>query len=260
MQRPKIGLALGSGGSKGFAHVGVLKVFEDENIPIDMIAGSSMGGLAAALYGVGHTYESMYKMAVNFKRQYFMDFIIPKMGFISGKKITSLLKTITHCKTFQEARVPLKIVATDLIKGERVTFGEGYLYEAVRASISIPGILVPVKSKGKILVDGGVIDRLPISVVKSMGADIVIAVDVATFNGESQVSSIFDVILQSIDIMQEEIVRHQELHADVIIRPPVNQFNSKAFTNMKEIIKIGEETARQQLPLIYKSIESWKER
>ncbi|MFC7392439.1 patatin-like phospholipase family protein [Scopulibacillus cellulosilyticus] len=260
MRRPKIGLALGSGGSKGFAHVGVLKVFEDEKIPIDMITGSSMGGLAGALYGVGHSYESMYKMAVNFKRQYFMDFIIPKMGFISGKKITSLLKTITHCKTFKDSRVPLKIIATDLLRGERVIFEEGYLYEAVRASISIPGILVPVKWKGKVLVDGGVIDRLPVSVLKDMGADIIIAVDVATFNGESQVSSIFDVILQSIDIMQEEMVRHQELHADVVIRPPVNQFNSKAFTNMNEIIKIGEETAKKQLPLIYKAIKSWKER
>lgn len=259
MQEPKIGIALGSGGAKGFAHIGVLRVLESEGIAIDYLAGSSIGALVGALYSVGHRYDSMHKMAVTFKRDHYLDFILPKMGFVSGKRITSLIKAITHGKTFKDCDIPLKIIATDLLAGKRVIFDEGYLYEAVRASISIPGIFVPVKKDGRLLVDGGVIDRVPVSTVKRMGADIVIAVDVARFIDQAEISTVYDVIMQSIDIMQEEMVRSQQLQTDVIIKPNVGQYHSKAFTNIEEIIKIGEESTRQQLPSIYKAIENWRE-
>ncbi|TCP30483.1 NTE family protein [Scopulibacillus darangshiensis] len=257
--KPTIGIALGSGGAKGFAHAGVLRVLEAEGIAIDYLAGSSIGALVCALYSVGHRYDSMYKMAMTFKREHYLDFIFPRMGFVSGKKVTSLIKAITHNKTFKDCQTPLKIVATDLLAGERVVFDEGYLYEAVRASISIPGIFTPVKKNGRLLVDGGVIDRVPVTVVKDMGADIVIGVDVARFKRQPEISSIYDVIMQSIDIMQEEMVKSQELNADVVIRPNVGQFHSKAFTSIDEIIKIGEDTAREQLPEILNAIKNWKE-
>lgn len=260
MREPKVGLALGSGGSRGFAHVGVLKALNEANIPIDFIAGSSMGGLAAALYGAGHDTESLFKMATTFKRKYYLDFIVPKMGFVAGDKIKGLLKVITFDKQVEELSPPVAIVAADLMAGKRVVFTEGSAAEAVRASVSIPGILVPAKVNGRLLVDGGVIDRVPVSVVKEMGADIVIAVDVSSGKGPSDIHSIFDVIMQSIDIMQEEIVKSHEIVADVMVKPSLGAFDSKTFANQstKEMIGIGEEETKKKIPDIQAAIAQWK--
>ncbi|MGV3487832.1 MAG: patatin-like phospholipase family protein [Tuberibacillus sp.] len=259
MKKPKIGVALGSGGSKGFAHIGVLKVFEEENIPIHYMAGSSMGALTCALYGAGHNWESMRKLAVTFTRRHYLDFTVPTVGFVSGQKVTGLIKAITHQKSFEDCRIPISIVATDLNTGERVVFQEGKLYKAVRASISIPGIFRPVKLDGRLLVDGGVIDRVPATVVRDMGADIVIAVDVGELTPKKEIRTFFDVIMQSIDIMQEQIVKLQESSADITLKPPVSEFHSKVFTNIDKIIRIGEDTARAHLPEIQKRIAAWKE-
>jgi NTE family protein len=259
MSRPKIGLALGSGGAKGFAHIGILKVMAEAGIPIDYIAGSSMGALVGALYGVGHEWDRMERMALAFKRNHYLDFTIPKMGFITGKKITDLIRVITYQKQFEECRLPVKIVATDLLSGERVVFDSGFLFKAVRASISIPGIFVPVRWGGRIYVDGGVVDRVPTKIVREMGADLVISVDVSSFSGDAVVQSVFDVIVQSIDIMQQQLVNLQETHADVVIKPPVSNFNSKAFVNLEQIIKLGEDAAKGKLSEIQSLIKNWKE-
>ncbi|WP_085524090.1 patatin-like phospholipase family protein [Tuberibacillus sp. Marseille-P3662] len=258
MKRPKIGLALGSGGAKGFAHIGVIKVLEEHNIQVDYIAGSSMGALVGSLYAIGYHYEPMFKLATTFRRNHYLDFTVPRLGFISGKKVTSLIRAITKKKTFADAAIPVQVVATNLANGERIIFEEGYLYEAIRASISIPGIFIPVQKGDMILVDGGVIDRVPVNVVKQMGADIIIAVDVASASDRSTFASFFDVIVQSIDIMQQEMVKGQEQLADVMLKPNVSGFNSKAFTNMDKIIKIGEETARHQITTIEQTIREWK--
>ncbi|HSU79755.1 MAG TPA: patatin-like phospholipase family protein [Candidatus Angelobacter sp.] len=259
MSRPTIGLALGSGGAKGFAHIGIIKVLAEAGIPIDYIAGSSMGALVAACYGVGHEWDRMEQMALSFKRTHYLDFTIPKMGFITGKKITDLIRVITYQKKFEDCRIPVKLVATDLLSGERVVFDQGYLFKAVRASLSIPGIFVPVRWGGRIFVDGGVVDRVPTQIVRDMGADLVISVDVSSFSGDAVIQSIFDVIVQSIDIMQQQLVNLQETHADVVIKPPVSHFNSRAFTNLEQIIKLGEEAARSKLSDIQSLIKSWKE-
>ena len=260
MSHPKVGLALGSGGARGFAHLGVLKVLKEENIPIDLIAGSSMGALVGSFYGAGLDIDRLYKLAIAFKRKYYLDFIVPKMGFIAGNRVKELIRFFTHGKNIEELDIPLSIVATDLINGEKVVFNKGPIAEAVRASIAIPGIMVPERIDGKVLVDGGVIDRVPISVVKAMGADIVIAVDVSQVKVNEEITSIFDVILQSIDIMQNEIVKHREMNTDIMIRPLVAQYSSRAFTNIEEIIKMGEEAAISQLPKIKEAIEDWKEK
>jgi NTE family protein len=257
---PKIGLALGSGGARGFAHVGVLKVLMEENIPINLIAGSSMGSLIGAFYGAGYDMDTMLKLSTSFRRKYYLDFTFPKMGFIAGRKVQELVKFFTKGKRIEELSIPLAIVATDLLKGEKVIFTEGNLSEAVRASISIPGVFVPQKINGRLLVDGGVIDRVPVSVAKSMGADIVFAVDVSHFEAEPQITTIHDVIIQSIDIMQREFVKQIEVEASVMLRPKTEQYSSRSFQNIKEIIECGEIEARRCLPQIKKSIASWKEK
>ncbi|MEH6905088.1 patatin-like phospholipase family protein [Neobacillus drentensis] len=258
MEHPKIGLALGSGGARGFAHLGVIKALKDAGIPIHLIAGSSMGALVASFYGAGIDMERLYKLSTAFKRKYFLDFTVPKMGFISGKKVKEFIKVFTHGKNIEELDIPIGIVATDLLTGEKVVFQTGPVADAVRASISIPGIFVPEKYNGRILVDGGVSDRVPVSVAKEMGADIVIAVDVSRVKRNAEILSIYDVIMQSIDIMQAEIINNREIAASVMIRPPVEIYSSRAFTNIDEIINLGEAEAKKSLHQIKTVIDQWK--
>jgi NTE family protein len=258
MEHPRIGLALGSGGARGFAHLGVIKVLKDAGIPIHLIAGSSMGALVGSFYGAGIEMDRLYKLSTAFKRKYFLDFTVPKMGFIAGKRVKEFIKVFTHGKNIEELTIPLGIVTTDLMTGEKVVFKTGPVADAVRASISIPGIFVPEKYNGRILIDGGVSDRVPVSVAKEMGADIVIAVDVSRVKRNAEISSIYDVIMQSIDIMQSEIINNREISSDIMIRPPVEIYSSRAFTNIEEIITFGEEEAKKHLDQIRSVIDSWK--
>lgn len=259
-ERPTIGLALGSGGARGFAHIGVLKVLEEEKIPIDYIAGSSMGALIGAVYGSGQSAIDMEKFAVMFRRKYYTDFIVPKMGFVAGKKVKELIRLLTKGKKLEELEPKVYVIATDLLRGEKVIFKEGSIADAVRASISIPGIFVPEKVNDQLLVDGGVIDRVPVSVLKNMGADITIAVDVSYFNVNPEINTIFDVIIQSLDIMEKEMAKYRQIDTDVIIRPMVKATSSVAFNNIDELIRLGEYETRRLLPLIHSVIHNWKER
>ncbi len=260
MTKPKIGLALGSGGARGFAHIGVIKVLEEANIPIHCIAGSSMGALVGAFYGCDYTPGQMAKMALHFQRKYFLDFTVPKMGLISGEKIKQLIRMLTKGQNIEDLKVDLSIVATDLLKGEKVVFRKGDIASAVRASISIPGIFVPEKNGGKLLVDGAVIDRVPVTEVKKLNADIIIAVDVSFFEVEPKITSIFDVIMQSMDIMEREMIRFREIETDVMIKPMINQYSSTAFKNVDMIIQHGEEAARNKLPEIQHLLDRWREK
>ncbi len=256
-QRPTVGLALGSGGARGFAHIGILKVFEAHGIPIDLMAGSSMGSLIGALYANDIKPHMMEKLALNLKRKHWLDVIVPNLGFVAGEKIKELIRLLTHGKRIEQLAKPLAIVATDIETGERVVFREGPVDQAVRASIAIPGIFVPERVGERLLVDGGVIDRVPITVAREMGADIVIAVDVAQFDVKMKVSSIFDVIAQAIDVMEREILRHRMLSADLVIRPNVGHYSSISYSGVEEIIAEGERTALEHVDRIKEMIENW---
>ncbi|WP_345238771.1 patatin-like phospholipase family protein [Pontibacillus salipaludis] len=259
MKRPVVGLALGSGGARGFAHLGVLKALKDSGIPVDLIAGSSMGALVGSLYCAGQDMDQLYKLAKTFKRKYYLDFTVPKMGFIQGKRIKEYISLFTYRKNIQDLDIPFSVIATDLHTGEKVIFKEGNTAEAVRASISIPGIFVPVKIGGRLLVDGGVVDRVPVSVAREMGADIVIGVDCAHFDGSNDVQSIYDVIIQSIEIMQDELLSQIDLDADFMLKPDVKKFSSRAFTDTVEIVNEGEKEANRHIAAIRTYIENWKE-
>ncbi len=259
LRRPKIGLALGSGGARGFAHLGAIKVLKEAGIPIDFIAGSSMGAMVGCFYGAGLDIDRLYKLSKAFRRKYYLDFTVPKMGFVAGKRVKELIRIFTHGKNLEELDIPVNVVATDLMTGEKVVFNKGPIAEAVRASISIPGIFVPEKLNGRLLVDGGVVDRIPVSVAKEMGADIVIAIDVSHVKTNAEITSIYDVIMQSLDIMQMELVTHREIESDFMIRPRVEMYSSRAFTNIDEIIKIGEEEAKKHINNIQEYITQWKE-
>lgn len=259
MSRPTIGLALGAGSARGLSHIGVLKVFEEEKIPVDYLAGSSIGALIGAIYSAGQTIQDMEKIAIHLKKAYFIDFTLPKRGFIEGNRIRDFVRLFTYNKNIEELNIPTAIVATDIRTGEKVVFQEGNVADAVRASVAIPGVIVPVKWQGRLLVDGAVSDRVPVAVARAMGADIVIAVDVTGLNTNAQLNHIVDIIVQSMDMMQMEIVQTREDASDIMIRPDVVQFGSFSFERARELIQAGEQAARAQMERIKKLLENWKE-
>lgn len=177
--RPKIGLALGSGSARGLAHIGVIRAVEEAGIEIDCIAGTSMGALIGAVYAAGKLdeLEAVFATFDWKKTLSFFDVVLPKSGLLDGAKVGELVRGLVHAKSIEALNMPFQAVATDIANGTEVVIGSGDVIEAVRASISVPGIFTPVRSGDRILVDGGLVNPVPVSAARAMGADIVIAVD-----------------------------------------------------------------------------------
>lgn len=239
-RQPVVGLVLGAGSARGLAHIGVLQVLKEEEIDIDFIVGSSMGAMVGAIYTSGADLYMLEKMLDCMNTNLMLDVQVPRFGFVAGKRIDSFITLLTKNKSFDQLDPPLIAVATDLISGERVIFEQGPVVEAVRASISIPGVFTPVRKDDMVLVDGAVIDRLPVEVARDRGADIIIAVDV-TFGPDKKVTikNTIDVIMTSLDIMQKYHFDLCGSQADILIQPAVGNFASRDFENAKEIINLG---------------------
>jgi len=177
----KIGVALGSGGARGWAHLGVLSRLRELGVPIHCIAGTSIGSIIGAVYATNRL-DTLHELAtqLDWRRvaRLFLEVNLPRSGLLSGKNVMSLLKDIIPARQFSDLSLPLRTVATDLLREEEVVFDAGNLFDAIRASIAIPGILTPQRLHGRNLVDGGLVNPLPVSVCRAMGADTVIAVDI----------------------------------------------------------------------------------
>ncbi|HHA18221.1 MAG TPA: patatin [Methylophaga sp.] len=174
-----IGLALGSGSARGLAHIGVIRALEEAGIKIDCVAGTSIGALIGSVYASGKL-EDLEKVYLDYdwkKIAYFFDIVFPKSGLIDGNKVADFVREYVHAETIEHLALPFKAVATDIGSGEEITMDKGDVIEAVRASISVPGIFTPVRRNGRVLVDGGLINPVPVSTTRSMGAKLVIAVD-----------------------------------------------------------------------------------
>lgn len=181
MQGKKIGLALGSGSARGLAHIGVIKVLEENHIPISMIAGTSMGSLIGALYASGLTGTELEEIACNTNLKTTSRLFMPTpsvQGLIDGNRINDFLVSLMGNRSFSSLKMPFAAVAADIERAEEVVMTDGLLVKAIRASISIPGIFTPAMLKGRSLVDGGLMNPVPVDVVKNLGADYIIAVDV----------------------------------------------------------------------------------
>lgn len=268
LRRPRVGLALGGGGARGYAHIGVLRVLEREGIPIDYLAGTSMGGLIAAGYAAGLTPEQMETEALRLQMRRLLDISLRRMGLLEGKRVREHLVRLLGKKEFSDTRIPLRLVAVDLETGEEVALDQGPLVDAVRATISVPGVFCPTEWRGHHLVDGGLINNVPADVVRTMGAEVVIAVDVGTppangpewgaqqwrfrLPGLTLVGPMLDTLLRSAQIMQAEIVRHRlELaHPDVLIRPDIGPVRTEEFERAADVIPAGERAAAEALPRI----------
>src|SRR5574340_370791 len=178
-RRPGIGLALGSGSARGLAHLGVVRAIEDAGIKLDFIAGTSMGALIGAIHAAGKLdeLEASFRDFDWKKSASFFDVVLPKSGLLDGAKVSELVRAHIHADTIEMLPLPFAAVATDIVGGEEVVIRTGDVIEAVRASISVPGIFTPMRTNGYILVDGGLTNPVPVSVARAMGADVVIAVD-----------------------------------------------------------------------------------
>jgi len=179
MRKKRIGLALGAGSARGFAHIGVLSILEKHGIRPDFVSGTSIGAAVGALYCSGMSPEYLKRLAISTEWQDLLDFTIPKTGVIAGNKVEEYIQALTNNCKFTDLRIPLRVVATDIKNAHKVVFSQGNVAKAVRASISIPGVFSPVIIDSRELVDGGLVDPIPIEVVRNMGADIVIAVDIS---------------------------------------------------------------------------------
>jgi NTE family protein len=176
----KLGIALSGGTAKGFAHIGVLEALEKNKIKIDYLAGTSMGAVVGALYASGMPIKDLKKLAIETKWENLVDFTLPDRGILSGEKIENFLRVLLKNKKFEDLEIPLAVIAADVHNGEKVIFKKGDVASALRASISIPSIFVPYEYKNRILVDGGVVAPVPVDTVRSMGAEVVIAIDFST--------------------------------------------------------------------------------
>jgi NTE family protein len=261
----KVGLALGGGAARGLAHIGVLDVFEQEKIPIDMIAGTSFGGLVGALRAQGKDPGLMKEIALKInvmKMLSLADLTLPKSGLFGGKAVINLLhKMMGNDAKFDELPTPLALVATDIITGEEVVIDQGSVLDGVRATISIPGIFTVAKWQDRYLVDGGLINPVPVSVLKKMGADFIIAVNVMPEVGDSarpadkkpsrpKEPNIFNVLLQSLYISSNIISRVSAEGADITITPDTTHIHPGDFHRARECIEVGEKAAREAVPEI----------
>jgi NTE family protein len=253
---PSIGLALGGGFARGIVHVGVLKVLEEENIPIHFIAGTSVGALIGAAYCSGVSPTELEKIASRVRFRDLARWTISRLGFASNLRMLTFLNKLLKVQTFEELRIPLAVTATDFISGEGVVFRSGPLADAVRASCAYPGVFLPVTVNGRLLVDGMLAHSLPSQPVREMGADRVLAVNLkGRWTSGDGPRHIFDVIGQCFSIAQKMNCEQSRQCADLIIEPDVTGYRYDDFEHSPELVKIGEAATRAALPEIRKWIE-----
>lgn len=259
--KPKIALVLGGGSARGFAHVGVIRALEQEKIPIAMVIGTSVGSLIGAIYANDLNSFELEWTAFALEKDSLFDFGIINaftgMGMAKGEKLEEFVKTKVETTNIESLKLPFAAVATDLNSGTLVVLDRGSVAKAVHASSAIPGVFEPVNYQGRLLVDGGVRDNIPIDVAREKGADIVIAVDISENVTNYNITNIVDVMLQAVTIMFSENVKYKKKEADVLIAPAVGNVAMLDFTQKKRCMQAGIDAAQMSVPDIKKKIEEW---
>ncbi|MDH4162217.1 MAG: patatin-like phospholipase family protein [Nitrospirota bacterium] len=260
--QPKIALVLGGGSARGFAHIGVIRVLEKENIPVDMIIGTSVGSLIGAIYAYDVNSFELEWSAFSLERDDIFDYglvtAFTGMGAAKGEKLEAFVRSKIPIENIEDLKIPFAAVATDLKQGKRVVLDRGPVARAVRASCAIPGVFQPVEQDGRLLVDGGVVDNIPVSVARERGADIIIAVDIGVSIENNDISNLFEVVLQSIQIMAAENVKVKAKEADVLISPALGKVGMMDFSKKKLCMQAGIEATQKALPAIKDKIDAWR--
>ena len=247
-RRPRLGLALGGGFARGLAHIGVLKVLVENRIAIDAVAGTSIGGIVAAVLASGCTIEEMVATARKTRWSSFARWTFPRLGFAVNDRLESFLSKTLPCRTFEQLKLPLAIVAADLTTGEAVVFREGELMTPLRASCAFPGLFVPVDHRGHLLVDGAIVNSVPVSALSGM--DLIVAVHIRSNGLNRRPASLFEVVGESFRITQSLNESSWRAHCDLAIEPEVGDFRWDDFGRADELIASGEAAARKALPAL----------
>jgi len=254
---PSIGLALGGGFARGIAHIGVLKVLEEEGIPVRMIAGTSVGALIGASYCSGLSIAELQEISRNTRFTSLARWTLSRCGFASNDRMISFLMRILKVRTFEELRIPLGVTATDFNTGEGLVFHSGEIIDPVRASCAYPGMFLPVNIRGRYLVDGMLSHPVPTRPLREMGADRVLAVHLkGTWAAGGAPRHLFAVIGQSFAIAQDAMASIWRSAADLVVEPDVAGFDYDDFKRCDELIRVGEVAMRQALPEVRKWLET----
>jgi NTE family protein len=238
---PRIGLALGGGAARGFAHIGVIQVLEENGIRPDLVVGTSAGSVVAALYASGHTGAQLATLADGMDEATITDWAFPLRGAIRGEALASYIRKNTGGKNIEQMKIPLGVVATDLADGQPILFQRGDTGTAVRASSSVPAVFQPVKIGEREYVDGGLVAPVPVRFAKQMGAEFVIAVDISSPPDGAATGDAMRMLLQTFSIMGRSINNFELKEADIVLRPKLNGISSADFAARKRSIAAGRE-------------------
>jgi NTE family protein len=251
----KVALVLGAGASRGFTHIGAIKILEANRVPIHMIVGTSAGSFVGSLYAYGFNAFQLQSLSFSIEKGDIIDLTVPDKGFIKGEKLESYVNHMVSSTPIEKMRIPFYAVATDILSGEEVAFASGNTGMAVRASCSIPGIFQPVKIGEKYYVDGGLVSPVAVDYARKMGADIIIAVDISTGANNAPPQTTIETIMQAVIIMYSKISQSQISRADIVIRPKVSHISSTDFSKRHEAVLEGERAALEAMPQIKAALD-----
>jgi NTE family protein len=251
----KIGLALGGGAAKGFAHIGVIKALEAQGIVPDIIAGTSAGSVVGALYAAGLSGFELQKLAMDMDESQVGDWSLPDRGVFKGEALQNFVNKAVGNRPLEKLPRSFAAVATDLRSGELMAFRTGNTGMAVRASSSVPGVFQPVSINGREYVDGGAVSPVPVRTARAMGANFVIAVDISAKPKDGRTQSTLDVLLQTFSIMGQTIGRYEMAEADVVIRPVTAELPSADFQARHKAVLEGEKAAAAVMPELKAKLE-----
>jgi len=236
---------LGGGAARGLAHLGILKVFRREGIKFDLVIGSSIGALFAAVWALELDLEEVEKRALQVTARDILDITISRMGLCKGNKLEYLITSTLQSKKFEDIKMPLFISTTDVEAGNSIIHTSGNLTQVIKASCSIAGVFNPVRIDGHLLVDGGITNNIPVLAAKRYGATHVVAADVGYCVRKSGINNMLNVIIQAIQIMGDRLNTYETKDADIVLRPELHEINQTEFDKAREIIRKGEEVAKR---------------
>ena len=253
---PKLGLALGGGAARGFAHIGVIQVLEEAGLRPDFVAGTSAGSVVAALYASGKTGAQLQQIGESMEEAAITDWTLPvfNSGILRGDALARYVNQQVGGRSIENMNVPLGIVATDLYSGEMMVFQRGDTGLAVRASSAVPAIFQPVKISGRSYVDGGLVSPVPVRAARSMGAQVVLAIDISSPPDSSGSDNTITVLLQTASIMGKSINAFELKEADVVVRPDLRAVSSADFSSRKKAIEAGRRAMLELLPQLRAAI------
>ncbi len=254
--RPRIGLALGSGSARGFAHIGVIRALQENNIPIDCVCGCSAGAIIGAIHCAGGDICMFAKLCQNLTTRDFLDITVPRRGLVRGNKFEELIRISTHGYTFDQMKIPFSCVATDLEAGRIKMFENGKVAPAVRASMSIPGVFEPKIIEGVRYIDGSILAPVPVSYTRAMRADVVIAVDVGlhAVKPTKVEDSIWHVFLRTQELMGAIVAKEEIDKGDVLIVPEVSAMAAYSTVDALRGIELGYEAALRNMDRIKQAV------